>query len=85
MMRYVSHVDPVLKSFITLHRGKCSVNYLRRNVRTLNKPVCYIPSAEEGEHWWPSRVPPLDKPTPAKTNDSTMRADFLWGDRKSVV
>ena len=61
-------------------RNKCEVTYLRRNVRTLNAPVCYVPSAQEGEHWWPGRVPSLTKPAPPKTNDSTMRADYGWSE-----
>ena len=60
------------------------MTYLRRNVRTLNAPVCYVPSAQQGEHWWPAGVPSLEKPTPPKSKASTMRADFDWTDEHST-
>jgi len=60
-------------------RGNCKVTYLRRNVKTLNEPVNYVPSNDEAEHWWPNKVPSLARPAPPKTLDSTMRGDYQWG------
>ncbi|XP_067940043.1 uncharacterized protein [Watersipora subatra] len=73
--QYNSHYEPERN---VRDRNHCEVTYLRRNVRTLNDPVCYVPSAQEEEHWWPGRVPPLTKPSPPKTKDSTMRSDYDW-------
>mgnify|MGYP001801273647 FL=1 len=67
-------------NYLLICRNKCQVTYLRRNVRTLNDPVCYVPSQENGEHWWPGRVPSLAKPDPPKAKDSTMRSDYDWTD-----
>ena len=67
-------------NYLLICRNKCQVTYLRRNVRTLNDPVCYVPSKENGEHWWPDRVPSLAKPNPPKAKDSTMRSDYDWTD-----
>ncbi|KAF6022682.1 C2orf73 [Bugula neritina] len=72
---YNSHYEPERN---IRDRNRCEVTYLRRNVRTLNHPVCYVPSAQESEHWWPSRVPSETRPNPSSTKDTTMRSDYNW-------